>query len=126
MSSMMRGLTGVLLAATQTLAVAQPAATSTVYRCGPEGKQYSATPCPAGSALPDDARTVQQRREAEDIAERERKLADKLAAERVAREKAIVPTTAANVGPSAKPASAASAPKKGKPKKKPKASAAKA
>lgn len=101
---------------------AQPATTGTVYRCGPDGKQYSATPCPGGSALPDDARSAEERRAAEDVAARDRKLADRLAADRRAREKAIVPAAAANVGPAAAQAPAgASAPKKaqGKPKPKP-------
>jgi hypothetical protein len=119
--NMIRTMAAVLLAAAGTGLCAQPATTSTVYRCGPDGKQYSATPCPGGTALPDDARSAEQRRAAEDVAARDRKLADQLTAERRAREKAIVPTAAANVGPAgAQAAAGASAPKKAQGQKKPK------
>lgn len=97
-----------------------PGNPQTVYRCGPDGRQYSMTPCAGGTALnADDARSAEQQRQAEQALARDRKLAAQLAAERREREKAV-PGGAANVGPSSAKASApkGSAPKHGKPQKK--------
>lgn len=64
-----------------------PVDAQTVYRCGPEGRSYSQTPCAQGRMVEvDDARSRQQRREALDVAERDRALADSLAQDRLARE----------------------------------------
>jgi hypothetical protein len=78
-------------------AAAAPAQT-TVYRCGPDGREYSASPCPAGTAVVvDDARSAAQVREAQEVARRESRLADRLAAERRRREAAAVPRGAARL-----------------------------
>jgi hypothetical protein len=59
-----------------------------VYRCG---SSYSARPCPGGATPPlrvDDARSEPQRRQAGEVAVRERRLASWLEAERRERDKA--------------------------------------
>lgn len=58
-----------------------------VYRCGPDGRSYSQAPCPDGVAMilgadPD----AQARREAQAVAAREARLAQRLVDERRARE----------------------------------------
>lgn len=103
-------------------AQAQPAATAapgtapavgdTVYRCGPDGRSYSSTPCPGGKAVTvADPRDAQQQAQGREAAERERQLAARLGAERAERERALVPAAAGELGP--RPA-AASAPKRSK------------
>jgi hypothetical protein len=103
--------------------LAVPAAAQTVYRCGPEGREYSQTPCKDGRAVDaGDPRSAADRREAREIAAREAQLADKLARENRAREAEAARTGAAGIQPAPKPASAAaSSPHK---KKKSKAKAA--
>lgn len=65
-------------------------AQATVYRCGPDGREYSSSPCPGGKAVDvDDARSAEQRRQAQDASRREGALADRLAAERRQREAAV-------------------------------------
>ena len=57
---------------------AQPAAAQAtkVYRCGADGRTYSQTPCPAGSAVDvADPRNKDQQREARDMAARQSQLA---------------------------------------------------
>ncbi len=99
-------------------AVAQPTGTA-VYRCGPDGREYSATPCANGKSLnPDDPRSPGQQHQAQEAARREAALADQLARERRTREKAALPAQAIRIGPAASaPSRAASAPKKGKSRK---------
>jgi hypothetical protein len=102
-------------------AIAQQAGSETVYRCGPDGRSYSTTPCAGGKHVDAaDPRSEEQQRQGRDTAQRERQLADKLSADRVQREKAMVPAAAGNLGPQAKPAAPASKTNKpgGKPKKK--------
>lgn len=83
-----------------TLAAAAAAQTSEVWRCG--NGSYSTTPCPGGVAIDAaDARTPEQRRQAQDAAKREAALADRLTAERRAAERRVVPTVPANLGPAA-------------------------
>ena len=83
-------------------AVLPAQAQSTVYRCGPEGREYSATPCPSGKAVNvDDTRTPEQRRDAALAAQRDSALADRLAAERREREAAAPKGGAARIGPAA-------------------------
>ncbi|HSW06266.1 hypothetical protein [Aquabacterium sp.] len=101
-------------------AAAQTAPGDSVYRCGPDGRSYSTTPCASGKPVEvADPRSAEQQRQARDAAQRERQMADKLIAERVQREKATVPAAAGHIGPPAK----ASAPKSTKPKKKKKGKA---
>ena len=90
----------------------------TVYRCGPGGRIYQATPCAQGQAVDvSDPRSTEQRAAAQDAAEREAALAKQLERDRRAREAAATPSTAGSL--SARPAAAASAPVVLKVKKKP-------
>ncbi|WOB09203.1 hypothetical protein [Piscinibacter gummiphilus] len=97
----------------------------TVYRCGPEGRSYSQTPCAQGRAIEvNDERSTQQRREALDVAERDRALADSLEEDRVTREarpRAGMAKIDGRIG-FARVAHAEAAKKTVKSKKKPKAS----
>ena len=88
-------------------------AQTAVYRCGPEGREYSSTPCASGKPVSvDDSRSADQRRQAEDVHQRDSALADKLAAERRQRETAKVVTVPARLSAAASsPAAAASKPK---------------
>lgn len=64
-----------------------PATSDTVYRCGPDGGSYSVRPCADGRAVSvDDVRTGEQIAQGREVARRERALADKLTAERLATE----------------------------------------
>ena len=89
------------------VAVAQTSSPTgpTAYRCG---NSYSSTPCPGGSAVAnDDARSAAQQREAQDVKRRDAALADQMAADRRARERATVAQPAIGIAPPA----AASAPR---------------
>jgi hypothetical protein len=71
------------------LASAAGAQTGTVWRCGADGRSYSDAPCAGGQLLDaGDARSDEQRRDAQALAVRERKLADRLRQERIVREQA--------------------------------------
>ncbi len=97
--------------------LAHAAPPQTVYRCGPDGRIYSQTPCADGKALStDDPRSASQQKAARDVAERDAEQAKKLAEERRQREQAAKGQQAAGfkVPP---PAESASAPaRKAKPK----------
>lgn len=98
------------------LAAAQ--GSGTVYRCG-DGR-YSAQPCPDGRPLDGDARSAEQRRQAEDASRRDSELARQLAAERRQREQAARGQQAVRIGPAASAADAkASAPHHRKKPRKP-------
>jgi hypothetical protein len=89
---------------------AQDRAGDSVFRCGPEGRQYSDSACPDGRPVAAaDARTAEQRRQAEAVARRDRELADRMAPGAVG----IGPTGTAKAG-----TSAVSGPKKSSRKKK--------
>jgi hypothetical protein len=99
---------------------AQDRAGDSVFRCGPEGRQYSDSACPDGRPVAAaDARTAEQRRQAEAVARRDRELADRMVKEREQRERhapgavGIGPTGTAKAG-----TSAVSGPKKSSRKKK--------
>ncbi len=78
-----------------------------VYRCG---SSYSALPCPGGKVLAvDDTRTADQHQQALAARQQQAQLADRLAAERRARERAAVGQQAARIGPSAAERAAADA-----------------
>jgi hypothetical protein len=84
------------------------AAAQTVYRCGPDGREYSQTPCKQGHAVETaDPRSAAEQREARDIAARDAKLADKLARENRSREAEAAHAKAAGIQPTPKPAAAA-------------------
>lgn len=68
-------------------AAAGTAAAQTVYRCGPDGREYRQTPCPDGRAVEvGDARSESQRREAASAAQHDAALAERLRRERQAQE----------------------------------------
>jgi hypothetical protein len=61
----------------------------TVYRCGPDGRVYSQTPCADGKALTvDDPRSSSQQKAAREVSARDAEQAKKLADERRQREEA--------------------------------------
>jgi hypothetical protein len=95
-----------------------------VFRCGPDGRTYSQTPCKDGYEIDtDDMRTAEQRKAAAEVLKRDAKLADQMTRERLAREAAAAKQGTARTSPpkAAKPpASAASATaKKKRPPSKP-------
>ena len=102
------------------LAVASAnAASQKIFRCGPDGRVYSQTPCKNGYEVPAaDARSPEQRLAAEEVVKREARLADKMARERRAAEAAAAKQGAAHIAypaaakPAAPAAAAASAAKK--------------
>ena len=76
------------------------------YRCG---NSYGSTPCPGGKAVDtDDARSTEQQRGAQDVKRRDAALANQMAADRGARERATAAQPAVGIGPPA----AASAPRR--------------
>jgi hypothetical protein len=100
-----------------TLLIATPCFGETVYRCGPDGREYSAAPCPGGQTLQlDDSRTPAQQREAKAAARREATLAEQMTRERKAQEAAGM-KTAARIGPAPAPAASSAAHGKNKKKK---------
>ena len=123
-------LAGILLLMAAWPALAQtalPAPAGGVYRCG---NSYSDAPCPGGqSVAADDARSAAQQRQAQEVRQRDAAMAEKVASERRAQERAAVPQRAAGIGPlaadaakPAKPAASAPAPrkmKKAKPRPRP-------
>ena len=88
----------------------QAAPPQTVYRCGPDGRIYSQTPCADGKVLSTaDPRSSGQQKAAREVAERDAEQAKKLADERRQREEAAKGQQAAGFKTPA-PAPAASAP----------------
>jgi len=90
------------------------AAEQKVFRCGPDGRLYSQTPCKDGYEVDAaDKRSAEQRKAAEDAVKREEKWADKMTRERLAKEAAAAkqaPTIIIGSPAAAKPeASTASA-----------------
>ena len=63
-----------------------------VWRCGPEGRSFSDRPCAGGEAMPmaalADIRSAAEVQSAREVAVRERRLAESLRQERLAREQA--------------------------------------
>lgn len=87
------------------LAVCTTAPAQTIYRCGPDGRSYSQTPCAGARVVQaQDERTDQQRREAQAVAHSQRDLGESLAADRQAREASLVPARAGLIGGRADPA----------------------
>jgi hypothetical protein len=104
-SFMLCWLGGLVIASVAVAQTSGPAG-PTAYRCG---NSYSSTPCSGGSAVAtDDARSAAQQREAQDVKRRDAALADQMAADRRARERATVAQPAIGIAPPA----AASAPKR--------------
>jgi hypothetical protein len=85
----------------------QAAPPQTVYRCGPDGRVYSQTPCADGKALSvDDPRSVSQQKAAREVSARDAEQAKKLADERRQREEEAKGQAAAGIKPAAPAASA--------------------
>jgi hypothetical protein len=81
-----------MLLAAPMLAFAQDD-TQTVWRCGADGRSYSAVPCAEGRALTvAGARPAHEVQAAQAIADRERQLADRLQSERAQRD-SVAPGT---------------------------------
>jgi hypothetical protein len=91
-------------------AAALAAQAQTVYRCGPDGRTYSDSPCKEGRAVDvADGRSAEQSRAAADAARRDQKEADSLRRERQAREAEGARRGMVALGPTALPASAPAA-----------------
>ena len=90
-----------------------------VYRCG---NTYASTPCPGGKPVDAaDPRSTAQQKQAQVAQQRDARMADQLATERRAREKAAMGQQAAGIGPlAAKPAAPAASKAKKKTSKQPK------
>jgi len=83
----MKALNALTLAAAALLAAVPAAQAQTVWRCGPDGRTFSDTPCRDGRALETPAsRPVADVNSAQEMAQRERALADQLVQERQQRE----------------------------------------
>ena len=95
-------------------------AATTIYRCGPGGKEYSQRPCVDGIVVEGtDGRTAAQRAGAAKIIEQEKRKAAELERERRAEEKKAKPANATGIDGLARPADdAASANERGSTKKK--------
>ena len=89
-----------LLAAAQAQAQSQSHSHSqTVWRCGPDGRSYSDTPCPQGRALKvPDARPAADVEAAQDRVGREKRLADELRQQRLQSEATARHIGAAGIG----------------------------
>jgi len=120
---MKNGRFSVLLAALLIAGGSADAASQKVFRCGPDGRVFSQTPCKDGYEVnADNKRSVEQRKAAEDNVKREEKMTEKMARERQAQEAAAAKQGSSIIASptAAKPvASAASvaAKKKRQPKK---------
>jgi hypothetical protein len=91
--------------------VAAAAPPQTVYRCGPDGRVYSQTPCADGRAVTtEDSRSASQQKAAGDVSTREAQQAQKLAHERRQREAAAKNQQAAGIKMPAPAVEGASAP----------------
>ncbi len=94
------------------LCAALACAQTQVYRCGPNGREYSQLPCPGGSTFDAaDTRDDAQRAQAKRLADQERAGADRLERERMAREAAAVPSRAVALDARRVPPAAAAASK---------------
>lgn len=92
------------------------AAAQTVWRCGPEGRSFSDTPCADGQALAlalADARPSQDVAAARALADREMRLADKLRRERLREEAAQRGNGLAALGPVSVEAAGVKPPRRG-------------
>jgi hypothetical protein len=95
------------------LVAAHAAQAQTIYRCGPQGREYSQLPCKDGRPIEPDTRTPAQRAEALQVAEDDARRAEALRRERHARERAAKP--AAGFANAATQDDAAPPPKQKKP-----------
>jgi hypothetical protein len=87
---------------------AQERGSDTVYRCGADGRQYSGNACPDGKLVSAaDARSAEQRRQAEEVVRRDRELAERMAKERELRARNAPGAVGIGSSSSAKPTSTA-------------------
>jgi hypothetical protein len=96
---------------------ARAAPPQTVYRCGPEGRVYSQTPCADGKVVTiEDSRSDQRQKAAREVAERDAQQARTLAEQRRQREAAAAGQgiTGIKSAPAESPASAPPRKKKSK------------
>jgi hypothetical protein len=99
-----------LVAAALALSTVLAAPPQTVYRCGPDGRSYSQTPCADGRPVnAEDPRSASQQKAARGVADHESQQAQKMAEERRQREAAAKGQAAAGFK-SAPAVDAASAP----------------
>ncbi len=107
------------------LSTVDAAPPQTVYRCGPDGRVYSQTPCIDGRPVTtEDSRSASQQKSAKDVAARDAQQAQQLAEERKQREASVKGQAAAGIkNPTTAAAETASAPPR-KPKVKAKAAEA--
>jgi hypothetical protein len=73
------------------LLAACAAQAQTIYRCGPQGREYSQLPCKDARPVDADTRTPAQRAAAEQVARDEARRAEALRRERHAREREAQP-----------------------------------
>lgn len=79
---------------------AMPAGAQPIYRCGPDGREYTQTPCPGGRLVDaNDPRSAAQRAEARDVAAREAQLANRMEAQRRDAEARAKPSGASSLSP---------------------------
>ncbi len=94
------------LASSMAVALITPAAAADVYRCGPNGSNYSQTPCAEGRRLElVDERSDEQRMQAKQVNERTAALASSLERDRLANEVALRPALAGSFNAPVKSAS---------------------
>jgi hypothetical protein len=94
------------------LLIACSAQAQTVWRCGPEGRSYSASPCTGGRlVLVADARDAADVEAAREVAERERALATRMVREREQAQEAQTPRANARRNTKAKTVKPAKPPK---------------
>jgi hypothetical protein len=73
------------------LLAACAAQAQTIYRCGPQGREYSQLPCKDARPIDADTRTPEQRAAAQRVAADDARRAEALRRERHARERAAQP-----------------------------------
>jgi hypothetical protein len=85
----MNRLVGWALAAGLCAIAQMAAAQDRVYRCGADGRSYSQEPCAEGRAIEvDDSRSARQMAQAQQVVQRDARLADALARQRMQAESA--------------------------------------
>ena len=77
------------------IATSAGAASTPIYRCGPDGREYSQVPCAGGKVIESsDSRSAAQQAEAVKVAARDRQRAAELERERRAQEASVKPAAA--------------------------------
>ena len=77
------------------IATSAGAASTPIYRCGPDGREYSQVPCAGGKVIDSsDPRSAAQQAEAVKVAARDRQRAAELERERRAQEASVKPAAA--------------------------------